>query len=136
MISYAVIFLYIAVALGEYSSFKRILVSQQVFVLSYLLDFVIQNLKVRPKALGFETARQNSPFTWRNSQQLITVKATATYELQVPLIGKSLSLRHRLNELVNGWEVPTNYDFALIIIKSVIHLLKILINNLTQARQK
>ncbi len=27
MISYAVIFLYIAVALGEYSSFKRILVS-------------------------------------------------------------------------------------------------------------
>lgn len=35
MISYAVIFLYIAVALGEYSSFRRVLVSQQVFVHSY-----------------------------------------------------------------------------------------------------
>lgn len=38
MISYAVIFLYIAVALGEYSSFKRILVSQQVLVQSYSYD--------------------------------------------------------------------------------------------------
>lgn len=35
MISYAVIFLYIAMALGEYSSFKRILVSQQVLIHSY-----------------------------------------------------------------------------------------------------
>lgn len=34
MISYAVIFLYIAVALGEYSSFKRILVSQRVLIRS------------------------------------------------------------------------------------------------------
>lgn len=35
MISYAVIFLYIAVALGEYSSFRRILVSQQVLACSF-----------------------------------------------------------------------------------------------------
>lgn len=33
MISYAVIFLYIAVALGEYTSFKRILVGFQLFAM-------------------------------------------------------------------------------------------------------
>lgn len=59
MISYAVIFLYIAVALGEYTSFKRILVGFQLFAMRNLTSRAMseQTFTVRHLCRSYDVLR-------------------------------------------------------------------------------
>lgn len=72
--------------------------------------------------LGIQTEEQKNKITltWHNSCQLIAVNATAVYELQIPLSGKSPRLSHRLkvakvfNECMGNTNI-SNHDIALMI---------------------